>query len=160
MSEPNEDRSEAPMEIQTELEQLHTQCLSLLMKSQKSDTPADGTFRQHLWNAAQELDLLLDELHIPQGLDLEKGHDPAMAQILYDFVVWRYFMPHPTDDPGDILATGFTPEESNLGVFYQFGRWFATWNRLDEETDRAEVKAQVLLVITREKDGGIVFNEV
>jgi hypothetical protein len=160
--EPNDVRSEdsMPREIQVELEQLRASCINMLVRSQRNSPPTVERLRQHLWSATRELDSLLDSLHIPHSLDFEKGDDPATAKTLYDFVVWRYFTPHPTDDPGDIETPSFTPEEGELDVFYRFGRWFVTWIKLDEDMSRSEKGIRELLVITKEKDGSIVFNEV
>jgi hypothetical protein len=47
-----------------------------------------------------------------------------------------------------------------VDVFYQFGRWFVTWIKLDEDMSRSENETRELLVITKEKDGRIIFNEV
>jgi hypothetical protein len=149
-----------PLENQAELEELRAHCIKILVRSQENGLPIVVSLRQHLWNTARELDSLLDNLHIPVNLDLEKGDDPSTAQTLYDFVVWRYFTPHPADDPCDIVAPDFTPEEGKLDVFYQLGRWFVTWIKLGEDTKRPESAARQLLVITREEDGRIIFNEV
>jgi hypothetical protein len=148
-----------PQDTQMELERMRTTLINLLASPQPSDAIPER-LRKPIWAAARELDFVLDELHIPRSLDLQKGDDPETRQILHDFVVWRYFTPHPVDDPGDISLPAFTPEEGRLSVFYQHGRWFVTWLKLDEDMKRPENDSRELLVIAKEQDGRIVFAEV
>jgi hypothetical protein len=148
-----------PQEKQAELERMRTALVEMLAPPQAS-AEVPERLRKPIWAAARELDFALDELHIPRSLNLEKGDDPATRQILHDFVVWRYFTPHPVDDPGDIFLPAFAPEEGRLSVFYQHGRWFVTWLKLDEDMSRPENNSRELLVISKEEDGRIVFAEV
>jgi DnaB-like helicase C terminal domain len=73
------------------------------------------------------------ELHKPVGVfSLEMRADElGLKQLLRDFVVQEYFSLHLLDDPGDVDVPVHTPESCDLRVFFQYGRWFVTWLKLD-----------------------------
>ncbi|MES1241650.1 MAG: hypothetical protein ABUT39_08520 [Acidobacteriota bacterium] len=96
---------------------------------------------------------------MPRDLDLGR-EDPATARQIQDLAVWRFFRPHPSGDPWEILTPAFTPEQSDLKVFYMHGRWFCTWLKLDEDMSRPENDSRELRVVNKEKDERIVFVEV
>jgi hypothetical protein len=152
-------------EIREELEAVRSRFLNLLASLQppagaSREAPSDQeSLRRALWAAVQELDPLLAEAQVPQDLDLTKD-DPATQRILYDFVVREYFSPHLLDDPGDIHVPEHTPEECELRVFFQLGRWFVSWMKLEENMNRPEALTRELLVFDRDKDNWFVFTEV
>jgi hypothetical protein len=96
---------------------------------------------------------------MPSGLDLNK-EDPATARRIEELAVWRFFSPHPSGDPWEILMPAFTPEQGDLKVFYMHGRWFCTWLKLDDDKAPPENDSRELRVVSREKDNRIVFVEV
>ena len=152
-------------EIREELEAVRRRFLNLLAPLQtpegaSRDASSDQErLRCALWAAVKGLDPLLTEAQIPPDLDLTKN-DPATQKILYDFVVREYFSPHLLDDPGDIYMPRHTPEECELEVFFQLGRWFVTWMKLEEDMSRPEAQARELLVFDKEEDNRFVFTEV
>ncbi|MFL6293019.1 MAG: hypothetical protein ACJ759_19160 [Thermoanaerobaculia bacterium] len=152
-------------EIREELEAVRRRFLKLLTPLQtpegaSRDASSDQErLRRALWAAVKGLDPLLTEAQVPPDLDLTKD-DPATQTILYDFVVREYFSPHLLDDPGDIHVPGHTPEECELRVFFQLGRWFVSWMKLEEDMNRPEGLTRELLVFERGKDNRFVFTEV
>lgn len=152
-------------EIREELEAVRRRFLKLLAPLQtpegaSRDVASDQErLRRALWVAVKELDPLLAEAQIPPDLDLTKD-DPATQRILYEFVVREYFSPHLLDDPGDIDIPAYTPEECELRVFFQLGRWFVSWMKLEEDMNRPEALTRELLVFERGTDNRFVFTEV
>jgi hypothetical protein len=152
-------------EIREELETARRRFLEMLAPLQTPEgakrdaSTGPERLRCALWAAVKELDPLLAEAQVPPDLDLTKG-DPATQRILYDLVVREYFSPHLLADPGDIYVPGHTPEECELEVFFQLGRWFVTWMKLEEDMNRPEALAREVLVFERGKDDRFVFTEV
>jgi hypothetical protein len=72
-------------------------------------------------------------------LDLSRFIE-ATRRAVYDAVVSIHFA-----DPDH--PAPYSPEEAGLLVFYVFGRWFATWLRLDEPAELPEHKRRELLRI-------------
>ena len=152
-------------EIREELEAVRRRFLELLVPLQTSEgasraaSSEEERLRRALWAAVKELDPLLAEAQVPPDLDLTKA-DPATQRILHDFVVREYFSPHLLDDPGDVHVPRHTPEECELEVFFQLGRWFVTWMKLEEDMNRPEAQSRELLVFEKDKDNRFVFTEV
>jgi hypothetical protein len=143
--------------------QLHGDLMKMLApiqarKDQDSPAESEDKLRDFLWSSYREADIL-DDLLMPKGLDLDKD-DPATARQIEEFIVWRFFSPHPAGDPWEILIPGFTSEKGELKVFHMHGRWFCTWLKLDDDSTRPENGARELLVVKKEKDGRIAFVEV
>ena len=153
-------------ETAAELEGMRTRLLEMLAPLQ-SDGPSPGgsqdldaqAVRQSLWSAVRGLEPLLREEHAPLDLDLHQD-DETTRQILYDFVAWEYFTPHALEDSGDITVPRYTPEECGLRVFFEYGRWFVTWLRLEEDSGQPEARRRELLVFEKDKDGLLVLSEV
>jgi hypothetical protein len=154
-----------PDDIREELEDVRQRFLRLLVplqtpEGESGDTPTDAErLRLALWTAVKALDPLLAEAQVPPDLDLTRD-DPAIQQLLYDFVVREYFSLHLLDDPGEVDVPVHTPESSDLRVFFQYGRWFVTWLKLDDRSPYSERSARVLLVFERDQNGRFVFTEV
>jgi hypothetical protein len=100
--------------------------------------------RWGLWAAARELDHLLDDALASCVGDLSKN-DPATQQQLYAFVVERCFTPHVADGQGEVSVPRFTPEECKLEVVFQYGRWMATWLKLEEDMSGPECEHRELI---------------
>lgn len=150
--------------VQEEMIQLHATLLKMLASLQvrkDSDAPTDEDIRlrEFLWSSLREADAILDDLLMPRDLDLER-EDPATARLIEELAVWRFFSPHPSGDPWEILTPAFTPEQGDLKVFYMYGRWFCTWLKLDEDMSRPENDSRELRVVNREGADRIVFVEV
>ncbi len=45
----------------------------------------------------------------------------------------------------EVWVPPYTPEEAGLEIFYQHGRWFATWLKLEEPEDAPETQRRELL---------------
>lgn len=146
-----------PEEIRPELETMRLRLLEMLVPLQRPDP--EESLRLGLWAAARGLEALLRDAGVPADLDLTRD-DPATRQILFDHVTWEYFLPHALEDPGDFDVPAYTPEECGLRVFFDHGRWFVTWLKLEEDMKRAEAKTRELLVIEKDRHGRLVFAEV
>lgn len=147
-----------------DLIQLHALLMKMLAPLQQRkdpDAPTAGVdkMRDFLWAAYRDADVLLDDLLKPRDLDLDTD-DPATAREIEEFVVWSFFSHHPSGDPWEILMPQFTPEQGGLKVFYQHGRWFCTWLKLDEDMSRPENDTRQLMVVNKEENGRISFVEV
>jgi hypothetical protein len=62
----------------------------------------------------------------------------------FELVVAQSFTRKPLLPPEDIWVPPYTPEQAGLEVVFQWGRWFATWIKLEEpeylpERERREV---------------------
>jgi hypothetical protein len=64
------------------------------------------------------------------------------------------------EDPGFIHVPAHTPEECQLRVFQEYGRWFVTWIKLEEDMSRPEVLTRELLVLATDQDGRVHVTEV
>ena len=146
-----------PEEIRTELEAMRLRLLELLLPLQRPES--EESLRQGLWAAARELESLLRDAGVPTDLDLTRD-DPATQQILLEHVTWEYFQPHALEDPGDVDVPAYTPEECGLRVFFDHGRWFVTWRKLEEDMTQAEAMTRELLVFEKDRHGRLVFTEV
>ena len=152
-------------EIRDELESRRRRFLELLVPLQ---TPEGATrdpasdherLRRILWVVTRELDTLLGDSQVPDDLDLTKD-DPATQRTLYALVVRDYFTLHLLDDEGDIHIPRHTPEECGLRVFFEYGRWFVTWLKLEEDMSRPEALTRELLHFERDLNRQLVFTQV
>ena len=152
-------------ELRDELESRRRRFLELLVPLQTPEgvtrDPASDheRLRRILWVVARELDTLLGEPSHFADLDLTK-HDPDIQEQLYELVVQEYFSLHLLADEGDIYIPLYTPEECGLDVFFQYGRWFVTWLKLEEDMDRPEALSRELLHFGRDANGQLVFTQV
>jgi len=154
-------------EILAELQAMRSRLLEMLVPLQSapddgSAAPGNGAteedrLRQVLWSAARELDPLFNET--PTDLDLTK-HDPTTEQILYSYAVRQYFTPQLLGDPGDVFIPDYSPEQCGLSVFFQYGRWFVTWMKLEEDTSRPEAECRELLVFEKDEQGALLVRAV
>ena len=94
-------------------------------------------------------------------LDLTVGSE-ATQRLLVDLVVKDNFTAKPLADPGDVWTPAYTPEEAGLAVFFERGRWFAVWRKLEvpEGAPEAERWEVLRLEENPEKPGTIVYQEV
>ena len=155
-----------PDEVRNELETVRQRFLRILVPLQTPDGEGHDTqsdpqrLRLALWTAVKALDPLLAEAQVPPDLDLTSD-DPDIRQVIRDFVVREYFSLHLLDDPGDIHVPVHTPESCDLRVFFQYGRWFVTWLKLDHGAPLvSERSARVLLVFEKDQNDRFVFTEV
>jgi len=144
-----------PMEIVEELVTIRNRFIEWIValpdpeRSGSGLTKEDGRepyecLRFGLWGAARELDQLLDCALAAFVGDLTR-EAPATQQQLYAFVVERSFMPHAMDDQGFTFVPRFTPEACKLEVVFQYGRWMATWLKLEEDMRRPEYEHRELV---------------
>lgn len=91
------------------------------------------------------------------GLDSDETR-----QRLYDLVVRDNFTPQASEDPEDEWVPASTPEEAGLRVFFEHGRWFATWLKQEEPEDAPEAQRRELLVLLEdpEEPGRLVYRAV
>lgn len=158
-----------PLETAAELEGMRIRLLEMLAPLQRKkpspenkseDSPVEEqVLRESLWSAVHALEPLLREEHAPLDLDLDQN-DEATKEVLYDFVIWDYFTPHALEDSGDITVPRYTPEESGLRVFFEHGRWFVTWLKLETDSSQPEAQRRELLVFEKDDNGVLVLSEV
>ena len=152
-------------ELRDELESRRRRFLELLAPLQTPEgvtrDPASDheRLRRSLWTVVRELDTMLGDFQVPDDLDLTKD-DPETEQILYALVVRDYFSLHLLDDEGDVHVPLYTPEECGLRVYFQYGRWFVTWLKLEEDMSRPEALTRELLHFERDVNGQLVFTQV
>lgn len=151
-----------PEETAAELEAVRMRLLEMLAPLQRAEDSQDldtQVFRQSLWSAVRGLESLLREKHEPVDLDLHR-HDEATRQVLHDHVIRGYFTPHTLDDPGDVTVPRYTPEECGLRVYFEHGRWFVTWLKLEKDRSEPEAERVELLLFEKDNDGHLVLVEV
>lgn len=152
-------------ETRDELETMRRRLLEMLVPLQTPESDGQDPageqepLRRALWRAARELDSLLSEPLLFADLDLTKA-DPAVQEYLYELVVQEHFSLHLLVDEGDVYVPLYTPEECGLEVFFQYGRWFVTWMKLEEDMDRPEALRREFLRFERDTNGQLVFNQV
>ena len=159
-----------PGETVAELEGMRLRLLDMLAPLQREkpspETKAESSpdleeqvLRQSLWAAAHALEPLLRDEHAPVDLGLDQNDEPT-GKVLYDYAVWEYFRPHALEDSGDITVPRYTPEESGLRVFFEYGRWFVTWLKLELDSSKPEAQRREMLVFEKDKDGSLFLSEV
>jgi hypothetical protein len=154
-----------PDDIRDELEAVRQRFLRLLVPLQPPEGEDGDTLagpeplRLALWTAVKALDPLLEEAQLPPDLDLTSD-DPDIRQALRDYVVREYFSLRVLEDPGDVHVPAYTPESCDLRVYFQHGRWFVTWLKLELRETRSERSAQVLLFFEKNQEGRLVLTEV
>jgi hypothetical protein len=79
------------------------------------------------------------------GCDLTTENE-ATRRAIYELVVAESFTRKPLDPPDDVWEPPYTPEQAGLEVVFQWGRWFATWIKLEEPEDRPERERREVLV--------------
>ena len=155
------DRMPTAAGIRAELKAMRDRLFERLVQLQPregQEGPAEEqSLRKAIWAAAHELEKLFSEA--PTGLDLTRDA-PATQKILYEHMVRQYFMPQLLADPGEIFVPAYTPEECGLSVFFQYGRWFVTWMKLDEDMSRSEAEHRELMIFEQNEDGALVLQGV
>ena len=152
-------------ELREELESRRRRFLELLAPLQTPEgvtrDPASDheRLRRVLWVVVRELDTLLGDSRVPDDLDLTRD-DPETEHTLFALVVRDYFSLHLLDDEGDVHIPLYTPEECGLRVFFEYGRWFVTWLKLEEDMNRPEALTRELLHFERDLNGQLVFTQV
>lgn len=139
-----------------EMEEFRDKLLGVLIDSENAgpgDDGADDPLRRDVWQSVQALDDLLRSTRKATGgfeplPDLTRN-DEETRQRLYSLVVKERFSPYLLSDPGEIFLPARGPEEAGLEVYFQHGRWWATW--LEGE------KRQLLLLTAREEDPGSLY---
>lgn len=143
-----------------EMEEFRDRLLGLLIDFENAglggekDDPAVDPLRRDIWQGVQALDDLLRSTRKAAAGGIEAlpdltRNDEETRQRLYSLVVKERFSPYLLSDPGEIFLPARGPEEAGLEVYFQHGRWWATW--LEGE------KRQLLLLTAREDDPGSLF---
>jgi hypothetical protein len=129
--------------------------------AEAADLPEDPyeNLRFGLWGAARELDQLLDDAFASCVEDLTREDLDFMRQ-LYAVVVERHFMPHALDDQGFVYVPRFTPEQCKLEIIFQYGRWMATWLKLEGDMSRPECEHRELIGFEWDERKVLVFVEI
>ena len=152
-------------EIRDEMIAIRRRFLEMLVPLQTSEEgrgdagSEEELLRRALWRAARELDKLLNEGQLPGDLDLTKD-DPGTRRLLQELVVRDHFCIRLLEDEGDIDTPRHSPEECGLEVYFQHGRWVATWLKLEKDMARPESLSRELLRLERGSDGRLVFTDV
>lgn len=99
---------------------------------------------------------------MPPGLDLGTESEET-RKALYDIVVQDNFGPPAADEPAESQwRPPYTPEAAGLRMFFEHGRWFATWLKLEEPAELPEAERRELLVLAEdpEEPGRLIYREV
>jgi hypothetical protein len=161
--ETGEDSMPETVEFRSQLKEIRQRLFTMLAALAGAGADFEGDseeaqMRRTLWACVRELDLLFAEP--PPEVDLT-APDAATQRRLYEFVVGVHFTPALAHDPGDVFIPHYTPEEAGLGVYFEKGRWFATWLKLEEDASLPEAERRELVVIERSQDeSGLVLQEV
>ncbi len=140
---------EAERAIRTIHQQVLQQLAALFPRKHQGPVMDEDPAHLALWEAARVIESVIDGA--PQGLDLTADH-PATGEALYEWVVRHHFALRVLDDPGDILISAHTPKESQLRVFFEHGRWFATWIKLEvDESQPESIRRELILFETGEQ---------
>jgi len=149
--------SEILNELATIRQKLFATLVSLGVDKLDAETKGfEASLRRALWHCVRGLDPLL---RTEPDVDLTKG-DTTTQQVLYSYVLRAYFSPQLLGDPGDVFIPDYDADQAALRVFFEHGRWFATWIKLEEPADLPEAERRELLVIDQDKDGALHFCEV
>lgn len=153
------ERAELRPELEGIRQCLFTMLVSLAAGAREPEAKGEESqLQQVLWVCVRELDSVLMEP--PPEVDLT-ADDPVTQQRLYEYVAGVHFTPALAHDPGDVFIPGYTPEEAGLQVYFEKGRWFATWIKLEEDANLPEAERRALLVIERnESETGLVLQDV
>ncbi len=109
--------------------------------------------QEALWLAACALSDLLELAYVPADLDLTQANDEGTLAALGAFIRWRQFTPRPLGDPGMVYVPEHSAEECKLEVYYQHGRYFATWLKLEEaELDAKECDLRELVSFQHDEE--------
>jgi hypothetical protein len=146
-----------PLQARAEVEAVYRRLLELLAPLQTREGPSEERLRLALWNAARELESLVDEA--PAGLDLTRN-EPAIGEALRSYIVRQHFALRLLDDPGDIYIPSYTPEKGQLRVFQEHGRWWVTWIKLEGDMSEPEALTRELLVFEIDESGRLRVREV
>ncbi len=153
-------RKRAP-EAERAIRALHQQVLQQLAaffaRTEEGPVTDEDPARLVLWEAARGIESVIDGA--PQGLDLTIDH-PATREALHEWVVRHHFALRVLDDPGDILISAHTPEECQLRVYFEYGRWFATWLKLEVDESQPEVRRRALILFETGRQGELVETAV
>ena len=86
----------------------------------------------------------------------------ATRQALYDLAVRDNFKPcEPQADPDDVWVPPYTAEEAGLEVYFQHGRWFVTWQKLEVPAGAPEAERRELLrlVLDPHEPENVIYRE-
>jgi hypothetical protein len=90
------------------------------------------------------------------------AYSSEMERFLYGLVVKDNFTAKPLDDPGDVWIPPYTPEQAELKVFFERGRWFVTWKKLEVPEDSPEAESWEVLRLEEDHDrpGHLFYQEI
>jgi hypothetical protein len=85
----------------------------------------------------------------------------ATQRALYEVVVADNFR-QTEPSPGEVLVPQYTPEQAGLEVVWAWGRWFATWLKLELPDNLPEAERREILVLeeNRHRPGTLGYGEV
>jgi hypothetical protein len=86
----------------------------------------------------------------------------ATQRGLYEVVAAKNFGPREQHEPGEDGVPQHTAEQAGLEVVFAWGRWFATWWKLElpQELPEAERREIRVLEENRHRPGTLVYGEV
>jgi hypothetical protein len=95
------------------------------------------------------------------GLDLTSDNEDA-RQALFAQVVLDNFTAKTLDPPEDVWSPPYTAEVAGIEVAFRWGRWFATWVKLEEPPGLPEEEGRELLRLegTPGEAGSLLYHEV
>ncbi|MGH7489078.1 MAG: hypothetical protein ACREMY_26265 [bacterium] len=89
-------------------------------------------------------------------------YSEATQRALYDLVAAENFRRTDRAAPGDTWVPPYSPEEAGLEVVWAWGRWFATWWKLELPDTLPEAERREILVLeeNRHRPGTLGYGEV
>ncbi len=158
-AEPPAAPAKADPELERSLRKLHQQILLELVEHfpARGIGPVVEPALLAMWEAGRVIESVI--VGAPQGLDLT-ADDPGTGEALYEWVVRHHFALRVLDDPGEILISAHTPEECQLRVLFEHGRYFATWIKLDVDESQPESLRRELILFETGEQGELVETAV
>lgn len=103
-----------------------------------------------------------DQDHFTPPLDLTR-YTEATRRALYDATVAVHFPPADQAEPGEWVPS-YSPDDAGLTVVFQWDRWFAVWERIEERDNPELPRNRKLEVLRIEAEPsmphGVMFYEI
>jgi hypothetical protein len=89
-------------------------------------------------------------------------YSEATQRALYDLVAAENFRRTELEPPGETWVAPYTAEQAGLEVVWAWGRWFATWWKLELPESLPEAERREILVLeeNRHRPGTLGYGEV
>jgi hypothetical protein len=102
------------------------------------------------------------ERPVPQPLWNLTTYSAETQRLLQDLVVEQNFTAHRSRDPEDTWEPPYTPEQAGLKVYFEHGRWYAAWRKLEVPDSAPEAEQWEVLRLEEDSanPGHLFYQEV